>query len=268
VSALDLSSYFARIGWNGGTAPTHETLAGVLSAHMAAIPFENLDVLLGRGIRLDLPSLARKLVDARRGGYCFEHGTLLAAALEAVGFDVTRHTARVTLAAPRTESPRTHMGLTVRLPEGTFVLDPGFGALAPRVPVPLLEGTEARVGAETHWMSRDDGLWLLRTRRDDRTTDCWASALERDNIVDFEMGNHFTATWPSSPFRNRLMLRALTRDGRVSVMNRDVTIWRGANVETLVLADRAALRRVVAEHFGFDLPEIDTLRVPSIPEWG
>ena len=267
MSPFDLAPYFERIGWSGAATPTRGTLAGILAAHMRAIPFENFDVLLGRGIRLDLPGVTRKLVEARRGGYCFEHATLLAAALDALGFDVTRHTARVTLLAPRHESPRTHMCLTVRLAEGTFVLDPGFGALAPRVPVPLADGVEAHAGPETHWLARERRHWTLRTRRDGKVVDCWVSELEPDNLVDFEMGNHFTATWPASPFVNRVMLRALTREGRIGVMNRDVTIWRGEAVETLVLADRAALRRLVAEHFGFDLPEIEALKVPSIPEW-
>jgi len=68
---------------------------------MAAIPFENLDVLLGRGIRLDLASVTAKLVTARRGGYCFEHGTLFQAALRALGIAATAHAARVLLVAPR-----------------------------------------------------------------------------------------------------------------------------------------------------------------------
>ena len=267
MNPFDPAQYFARIGWTGGTAPTYATLAGVLAAHMGAIPFENFDVLLGRGIRLDLPSVAQKLVDARRGGYCFEHGTLLAAALEALGFAVTRHTARVTVIVPRHESPRTHMCLTVRLPQGTFVLDPGFGALAPRVPVPLVDGVEARADSEAHWMAREGAHWTLRTRRDDKIIDCWVSTFDADNPVDFEMGNYYTATHPASSFVNRVMLRALTPEGRVGVMNRDVTIWRGTAVETLVLEDRRALRRLVAERFGFDLVEIETRRVPSMPEW-
>ena len=81
------------------------------------------------------------------------------------------------------------------------------------------------------------------------------------------MANHYTATHPASGFVNRVMLRALTQDGRVSVLNREVTIARGARIETAQLADRAALRALVAEHFGFDLPEIESLRVPSIAEW-
>lgn len=266
--SLDLPAYFERIGWHGGAGRTFDTLAGLLHAHMAAIPFENLDVLLGRPIRLDLEGLQRKLVSGRRGGYCFEQATLFAVALEALGFEPVRHTARVVIITPRTEAPRTHMFLTVKLAEGTFVLDPGFGSLAPRVPVPLAPGARAEAGTETHWMERDGEQWLLRTRSGDKDTDCWFTTLERDNLVDFEVGNHFTSTYPSSPFRSRLMLRALTRDGRVTVMNRDLTIRRGSEARTTQIADRAALRAILVEHFGIDLPEAETLRVPSVPEWG
>ena len=97
-----------------------------MRAHMAAIPFENLDVLLGRGVRVDLDSVFAKLVTARRGGYCFEHGTLFQAALRALGVEATAHAARVLLVAPKAEAPRTHMFLTVVRRRHTWVLDPGI----------------------------------------------------------------------------------------------------------------------------------------------
>ena len=265
--AFDLDAWLERIEWRGELRPDLATLAGLLDAHMSHIPFENLDVLLGRRVQLDIDPLQRKLVGARRGGYCFEHCTLFAAALEAIGFEPSRHTARVVVVAPRNASPRTHMFLTVSLPEGTFVVDPGFGALAPRVPVPLLEGARASAGEEAHWMAREGDVWVLRAHSPDRAIDCWVSAVEDDNLIDFEVGNHFTATHPSSSFVNRIMLRALTDEGRVSVMNRDVTIRRGARTQTLQLPDRAALRALLAEHFGFDLPEVEGIRVPTIDEW-
>jgi N-hydroxyarylamine O-acetyltransferase len=260
-------SYLERIRWHGDLLPTYETLAGMLDAHMARIPFENLDVLLGRGVRLDIESVQGKLVRDCRGGYCFEHATLFAAALESMGFRPVRHTARVVVAAPRNASPRTHMFLTVPLREGMYLVDPGFGALAPRVPLRLADGARARSGSEEHWMARDGGLWVLRTRSENGTRDCWVSSLEGDNLIDFEVGNHFAATHPSSPFVNRLMLRALTDDGRVTVMNRDVTVRRGTELQSMQLADRRELRGLLAEYFGFDLPEAEQLRVPSITEW-
>jgi N-hydroxyarylamine O-acetyltransferase len=264
---FDLDAYFERIEWGGAARPDYDTLAGLLDAHMAHIPFENLEVLLGRPVRLDLQSLQNKLVQARRGGYCFEQTTLFAAVLEQLGFTPVRHTARVIMVSPRHESPRTHMFLTVPLPEGTFIIDPGFGSLAPRRPVALAEGVPVQVGHEVHWMERAQREWVLKARIGDKLMDCWVSPLEPDNLIDFEVGNHYTSTHPTSPFVNRITMRALTPTGRVSVMNRDVTIREADASTTSQLADRTALRSLLAKYFGFDLPEVERLRVPSIPEW-
>jgi N-hydroxyarylamine O-acetyltransferase len=264
---LDLDAYFERIGWQGATSTTFGTLAALVGAHMAAIPFENLDVLLGRPVRLDLESLQAKLVRARRGGYCFEHSTLLAAVLERLGFHPLRHSARVTMMTPRDTAPRTHMFLTVPLPEGRFVVDVGFGSLAAPFPVPLLDSEPDATDDATHWMTRDGELWLLRAKSDGKTIDAWVSTLDEDYPVDFEMANHYVATHPASPFVNRILMRALTGSGRVTVMNREVTVWRDGVRHPSQLADRAALRALLAEHFGFDLPEAESIRVPAIAEW-
>ncbi len=260
--------YFDRIGWRGPLSPTLDTLTSLMRAHMTRIPFENLDVLLGRGIRVDLDSVAAKLVDARRGGYCFEHSTLFRAALEHAGFAPLSHSARVIMMAPRTAAPRTHMFLTAPVGGTTYVLDPGFGGHGPLVPVPLVEGLEVREGPDVHRLVRRDGEWQLEARIGDVMTPLWMSTLEPENPVDFAMGNHFTATWPQSAFVQRLMLRALTPDGRrVSVMNRDVTVAHDGTFDKSQLADRAALRALLAAEFGIDLPEVERLRVPTVPEW-
>jgi N-hydroxyarylamine O-acetyltransferase len=159
------------------------------------------------------------------------------------------------------------MFLVVTLPEGTFVVDPGFGGLAPRVPVPLVDGATMMHGSDAHTMVRDGRYWVLRARTESGLVDAWATTLDLDNAIDFEMGNHFTSTWPGSPFLNRLTLRAFTSDARVTVMNRDVTVRRGDVTETRQLVDRADLRALLERDFGFDLPEVATLRIPSVPEW-
>ena len=264
---LDLDAYFARVRFGGDTRPTLDTLTALLRAHMTQVPFENLDVLLGRGVRIDLDGVQAKLVSARRGGYCFEHATLFAAALEAIGFRVARHMARVTVFVPRDAAARTHMFLAVPLAEGTFVADPGFGGLAPTFPVPLVDRAEAPTGAATHWMARDDGAWVLRARTPEKIVDAWVSPVDVDNLVDFEVGNHFTATHPASPFRARLMMRAFGEGARVSVMNRDVTVVDERGTRTSTLANRSALRALLVERFGFDLPEVESMRVPQVPEW-
>jgi len=267
MPSLDLDAYFERVQWGGPTSPTYETVAGILEAHLQHIPFENLDVLLGRPIRLDLDGLQDKLIRARRGGYCFEHATLFAAVLERLGFRTMPHSARVVLFLPRTEAPRTHMFLRVAIGAQTFVIDPGLGGPAPRFPVPLPAGVTAPPDDRSHWIVQEGRYWVLRMQSGEQPVDAWESLFDRDNPLDFEMGNHFTATHPRSAFVNRLMLRAFTPEGRVSVMNREVSYWHASEARARQLPDRSALRALLVEHFGFDLPEVERLRVPTIPEW-
>jgi N-hydroxyarylamine O-acetyltransferase len=267
MANLGLDAYLERIQWTGPLRPDYDTLAGLLRAHTRHIPFENLDVLAGRGINIELPAVEAKLVGARRGGYCFEQATLFAAVLEALEFAVVRHCARVTLMVPRTAAPRTHMFLLVSLAEGDFVVDPGFGPLLPRVPLRLGGEEEARFHRESHRMVQEGRYWILRGSLGEDPVDAWVTTFDEENTVDFVLGNHYTSTHPSSAFVNRIMMSALTDEGRVTIMNRNVTVRDRAGAATFELADRKALRELVAKYFGFDLPEIETLRVPSIPEW-
>ena len=267
TATVDIDAYFKRIHWTGGRSPTLETLAGLIEAHTAHIPFENIDVLLGRPVRLDLEGLQAKIVGARRGGYCFEHATLFAAVLETLGFQVTRHAARVILFGPVGQAKRDHMFMVVTVDGADYVLDPGFGPYAPRFPVPLREEAP---GDATHWMQRDGQYWVLHVTREDRQPVAgWASTLEAEGPMDFEVFNHYVATHPKSPFVNWVFLSALTQEGRLNVMNRNVTFLRGTDEPaTMQLGDRAALRGLLAERLGFDLPEVESLTVPAIPEWG
>ncbi len=266
-SAIDLDAYLERIRFGAPIKHDLATLSGLLRAHMSRIPFENLDVLLGRGIRIDLLSIQAKLVGACRGGYCFEHATLLAAALEQLGFRLRRHCARVVVYLPREAAARTHMFLSVELDEGRFVCDPGFGSLAPRTPVPLIDGERTRIDGEVHWMSQEGDGWALNAASAAPVTPVWVTAMADEYLPDYLMGNHFVSTFPDSPFVNRIMMRASTDTGRITLMNRELTVWTGNQPAHSQLADRKALRRLLIEHFGFDLPEVETLRVPMIPEW-
>jgi N-hydroxyarylamine O-acetyltransferase len=159
------------------------------------------------------------------------------------------------------------MFLSVDIAGTTFALDPGFGGHGPLVPMPLVEERIVRDGSDAHRFTRRDGEWMLEAEIGGRMAPLWMSTFESESPADFVMANHFTSTWPRSAFVERLMLRALTKDGRVSVMNRDVTIARGGVLEKAQIADRAALRALLAGDFGIDLPEVERLRIPTVPEW-
>lgn len=150
-----LDAYLDRIGLRGRLDPTLTTLRAVVAAHVATIPFENIDVLLGRPPKLDLASLQAKMVRGGRGGYCFEQNKLLRAALQALGFAATGLLARVVRGFPAdAERVATHMAVRVDLPEGPFLADVGFGNLTPTAPLALVPEIErpaiGAVGACSH----------------------------------------------------------------------------------------------------------------------
>ncbi len=264
--AFDLDAYFARIDYTGPATPTYDTLAGILRAHVASIPFESFDVLLGRPIRLDPEGLQAKIVTARRGGYCFEHASLMHAALDAIGFAPTRHASRVLLFEQRHESVRQHMFLTVAIGGATYVIDPGFGPFACPLPIPI-DGTAVPASGPTHRLAREGNDWFLYVTRDGKPIQAWISTMEEEYPVDFEMMNHYIATHPASFFTHNILASAVTHDGRINIMNQDVHIVRGDTAEPARLADRKALRSLVVQHFGFDLPELETMRVDGVPGW-
>jgi N-hydroxyarylamine O-acetyltransferase len=124
-----------------------------------------------------------------------------------------------------------------------------------------------RDGLDRHRMAQHEGEWVLEAEIDGAMKPLWTSTLEPLYPVDFELANHWIATSPASPFTSRLMLRSLTPERRTTVMNRDVTVLCAGTTEKYQLADRRALRALLGEHFGFDLPDVEQLKVPMVPEW-
>ena len=204
---LDMNAYLARIGYSGELSPTLETLKDLQLAHSTSIPFENLDILLGRPISLDLDRLQAKLVAGRRGGYCFEHNTLFAAVLESLGFKVTRLAARVRFGATEIR-PRSHMHLLVAIDGEPWLADAGFGRVGPLHPIRLNQTEAVHQSGTSYRINRDGGLFVLQALYGDISFDFYSFTLEPQEPVDFVVANHFTSTYPDSPFVHTLVVQA------------------------------------------------------------
>ncbi|HEX9188186.1 MAG TPA: arylamine N-acetyltransferase, partial [Vicinamibacteria bacterium] len=252
ASGIDLEGYLERTGAASPLAPGLEELVGLHRAHCAAIPFENLDILLGRGISLDLAALEAKLVRGRRGGYCFEQNTLFRAALEAMGFRTTALAARVRAGTTEVR-PRTHMLLRVDLPEGPFLADVGFGGDGLVHPIPLAEGPETWVGTTGHRVRREGDLWVLQGDQGGGWNDLYAFTLEPFYPVDFEMANHFTSTHPRSPFVLNLTAQRSWPERRAVLRNRDLSV-RGDGAEATTVRDADHLLEVLETWFSLVFP--------------
>lgn len=253
--AIDLDAYFARIGYTGGRTPTLGTLAALQRRHAEAIPFENLNSLLKWPVRLDSESLQQKLIRDRRGGYCFEQNTLFRLVLEQLGFRVAGLSGRVVWTVPEgTVTARTHMVLRVEIEGASYLADVGFGQtptsplrLAPDVPqdtpyerlrLRSLGGGELMMEAEIR------GEWRPFYRFD----------LTEQHAIDYEVGNWYVATSPTSHFTTTLLAgrprdgkRYALRNNEFAVHSPDGTVRRSLNA--------SELRVVLSDVFGVSLPD-------------
>lgn len=258
---LDLDAYLGRIDHRGPVRPTAACLRALHLSHVTSIPFENLDILLGRPIRLDLADLQAKLVHARRGGYCFEHNTLFAAALEAIGFRVTRLAARVLLGR-REVTPRTHMVLRVEADGSEWLADVGFGGASILEPLPFEPGAVVEQFGWRFRLADVDGARVLRARRPDGWLDHYAFTFEPQHPVDFEVANHYTSTHPSSLFTRVLTAQLSWPDHSLILRGRSLTEMTPGGETTTEIAPEELLD-VLATRFALVLPEGTAFDEPS-----
>jgi len=250
---FDLDAYFERIEYAGDRTPSRATLDALHLAHATHIPFENLDILLGRPIRLDLDSLQAKLVLGRRGGYCFEQNRLFAAALETLGFAVTPLAARVRFGTSSL-LPRTHMLLRVDVGGVRLLADVGFGLYGLLLPLQLDDATESRQFDWTYRVVGDGGQHVLQVRAGIVWTDLYAFTLEPQYAVDYELANYYTSTHPSSRFVQALIAQRVATDVRRMLRDRDYSEHRGEIVTHRTLADDDEVLDVLAEAFQLRFP--------------
>ena len=227
--AVDLDAYFARIGYDGPREPTLAVLWAITGKHPDAIPFENLDVLLGRGISLDPADIDAKLITAGRGGYCYEQNGLLKRVLTALGFEVQGLMARVWWMKPP-EMPvraRSHMVLSVLIDGEAWLTDNGFGGCVLTAPLRLMsdeaqstpngafriEAVAPEMGGERLVLADLSGTWAP----------LYQVALGPWLDVDYEPANYFTYTHPSSHFTWSMTVGRTTSTARYALKNNRLT---------------------------------------------
>ncbi|HEX5421327.1 MAG TPA: arylamine N-acetyltransferase [Gammaproteobacteria bacterium] len=258
---LDLGAYFKRIGYAGSREPTLDTLRALHRLHPAAIAFENLTTLLGQTPALDLASLEAKMVQGGRGGYCFEHNRLFTSVLEALGFEVTSHGARVLWgAAEARPRPRSHRLMTVRVQGRIYLADVGFGGPSPTAPLRLEPGAVHATPHEPFRLVESDGGFVLEVQFEGAWRPLYSFDLHPQLDVDFEVANYFVATHPASPFPTMLLAARALEDRRVALLNNRLTVYHSdGGVERRGLSTAEALREALSDDFGIVLPVVGEL---------
>ena len=262
---MNLDGYFRRIAYSGPLTPSSDTLTALHLAHATHVPFENLDILLGKPIRLDLESLVQKLVASRRGGYCFEQNLLFASVLERLGFRLTRLIARVRYRASGTPA-RTHMVLLVDVAGEQWIADVGFGGEGLLLPVRFGGGDESRQflwtyrvmpdsdDAAAHSAASPHARWVMQSLHGGEWIDLYVFTLERQEQIDYVVANHYTSTHPSSKFVRTLTVQLPGQTERRLLRNHELTVDRGGAPMIRELRDDEELVDVLGAQFGLHFP--------------
>jgi N-hydroxyarylamine O-acetyltransferase len=248
---FDLDAYLRRIGLRGRAA-----LADVHRAHATSIPFEGLGPYVGEAVPLDPERLVEKLVERRRGGYCFEQNLLLKAALEALGLEVETYLARVMVGLrPGEVRGRTHLLLKVGEGGRSWHADVGFGSGTLLEPLPWGPGD---VYEQAGWLFRviERGPeWILQTSEEGEWIDVYGFLPQPAAAIDIEMSNWWTATHPESRFVSGFLVSRQWADGRRLILSdwgELALLERTPDASRSIPVARADVPGLLAERFELD----------------
>jgi arylamine N-acetyltransferase len=258
---IDLEKYFRRIGYEGVVSAELTTLRSIVMAHATSIPFECIDPVAGLTVSIEIDAIFEKLVERRRGGYCFEQNALLATALRQIGFDVDELSARVWYNVPEgTTPPRTHVFLAVTVGGMRWLADCGLGGSTPTGLMELdrVGGDQALLG-ETRRIVPIEGrlvpTFMHQVRHGNVWTDIYEFTGEAMPKSDQAMANWWTNCHPDSKFRKNLIVAILNGDGtRYTLVNKLFIHRRSAEIlEQNEISSRDQFDDLLIRRFGLEL---------------
>lgn len=255
---MDLQKYLARIGYTGQVMPDYPTLRALHVAHLLAVPFENLDIHAGRTITVGAENSYRKIVEERRGGFCYEQNGLFGEMLTRIGFGVTYLSGQVARGAGVWGPEFDHLALLVEIPDDApYLADVGFGESF-REPLRWNDtAPQTQDDREYRLAETLEGRILSQKVAGKDWQDQYLLSVLPRSLDDFAGMAHYHQTSPDSGFTKNPLISQALPDGRITLTDKlFITTRQGQRTEQ-TLADPAAYFEKLAREFGVDLlPEL------------
>lgn len=253
----NIALYLQRLGFDAPPAPTLETLRQLQFRHTGAFPFENLTTLSGEPVLIDLPSIEQKVLHDGRGGYCYELNNLFLALLQALGFDACGISGRVVMGQPEGAwTARTHRLSLVTLDGVRYITDVGFGGMVPTAPLLLDTPDEQVTPHEPYRIERHNDGYTLRANVAGEWRPMYIFDLQRQEDIDYAVGNWYVSTHPESSFAKQLMVARTGEGWRRTLNNGSFAIHRiGSESERRQIVDLADLVQLLEREFGIRVPK-------------
>lgn len=250
-ASFPLDEYHARIGVSAGAGPTVERLEELQSAQLCSIPYENFDILLGRGINLSPDHLIDKLVRSPRGGYCFELNGLFLAALEAEGFEARRYLGRVHVTGEPTG--RGHQLALVTISGREWLVDVGSARYSPRIPMPFEHDVETLHDGQPFRLVAHELGHMVQLQDKEDWIDVYSFDLAPVIDADIAFGNHFTSTHPSSVFMSNRIAVLFHPDGETVIFNDTCAVRRDGETINQEMPDDETYLDILKDRLGIEL---------------
>lgn len=249
--------YLQRLDFDAPPAPTLETLRHLQLRHTGAFPFENLTTLSGEPVPIDVPSVEQKLLHDGRGGYCYELNMLFLALLQELGFDACGISGRVVMGQPEGAwTARTHRLSLVTLDGVRYITDVGFGGMVPTAPLMLDTTAEQLTPHEPYRIEQHEDGYTLRAKVAGEWRAMYLFDLQRQEDIDYAVGNWYVSTHPKSSFARQLIVARTGEGWRRTLNNGSFAIHRmGSGSERRQVADVDELIEVLEREFVIRVPE-------------
>ncbi|TKJ83950.1 arylamine N-acetyltransferase [Pseudomonas koreensis] len=258
----NLKLYLQRLGFEAPPEPTLDTLRLLQLRHTGVFPFENLATISGAPVLIDLPSIEEKILVGGRGGYCYELNNLFFALLLELGFDARAISGRVVMNQPEGSwTARTHRLSLVTIDEVRYITDVGFGGMVPTAPLLLDTEAEQATPHEPYRIEKQPDGYMLRAKVAGEWRSMYLFDLQRQEDIDYTIGNWYVSTHPESPFSQRLMVARTGEGWRKTLNNGSFAVHRmGANSERREVTQVDELIELLAREFALHLPDLPHTR--------
>jgi N-hydroxyarylamine O-acetyltransferase len=251
--ALDLDAYCARINYTGSRGARVTTLKELHLAHAHTVPFENLDIHLGKPLSLEPADLFSKIVTHKRGGYCYEVNSFFTMVLRAFGFRVQGLLARV-LYSFADIRPRSHQLLLVTVDNESWIADVGFGSCCLREPLHLKPGVVNEQGPDSFRLKAEPGpTYILEAFLGGRWQDLYGFTLEPFELVDYEPFNYWNSTSPHVRWTQQKVCTIPTKDGRIVAVDNEFKIHGRDNTQTILAKTHEEYLQLLHDFFGLEI---------------
>jgi N-hydroxyarylamine O-acetyltransferase len=249
---VNVPAYLDRINYAGPTSATVETLRGLHRCHMFTVPFENLDIGLGRKIVCDEDAFIRKIVVQRRGGFCYEMNGAFAGLLRELGFRVTLLSARVARADGGSSPDFDHLTLRVDLDE-PWLADVGFGDCFVE-PLHVRPGVEQLQSERTFRIVDDSGSMSVEmAEAAGMWTRQYSFTQAPRSLDEFAPRCEYHQTSPESTFTQKRVCTKATPEGRITLADKKLVVTRHGKKEERLLKSEDEWRTVLRDQFGISL---------------